>query len=539
VRGRIPGLVVDRLRTLGPGPLLALERGLVWARFLADVSGDMAAQAAWADFVARHPGSADDLAWYGGAYPAAYSPVAQQLMAVLGVRVAGVAAVVAGSAFLALLVRRSGVQRPWIVSAWGAFALWCNLAAGRVSSAVGLAFALGAVVMAVGGPARLGRVAGGAAASALATAASPLAGLFLEVAAAALILTGRRRTGWALAVPPVLIIGGAALSFPSYGVDPISGWTVVTTVACAAMVVLLVPADWRAARVAAAVYTLGAVVTFLVDTPIRGNVGPLALVFASVPFLAALCSPQPRRRGRTVALLLAYAASAYWVVAADLVGLPPPAPAPTGTAALTAELHRLHADQAPVEAVPMVNHWESWGLADTVELARGWNRQLDQQRDPLLYEGTLTPDRYHSWLRSGAVRYAVVAATQPDGAAQTEADLIHGGPPWLRLVWQTPGLQVYQVADAEPLAAPPARTEKADAAQVVPTSPTAGTIRLRVPWSRWPAVTGPAVTGPGAACLYRDGDWTALRAGSPGTYRVTAPYSWPPGTPCRSAPCGG
>jgi hypothetical protein len=531
----------DGARELWPGPVLALVLGLVWARFLADVRGDMAAQAAWTDFVARHPGSADDLAWYGGAYPAAYSLAAPQLMAVVGVRVAGVAAVVAGSVFLARLVRLGGVRRAWIASAWGAFALWCNLAAGRVSFAVGLAFALGAVALAVGGrpgrgrpvrgrPSR-GRVAGCAVASALATAASPLAGLFLEVAAAALILTGRRPPGWALAVPPALIVGAAALLFPAYGVDPISAWTVVATVACAVLVVLLAPADWRATRVAAAVYGVGAIATWALATPIGGNVGRLAMLFASLPFLTALDSPRPRSGRRTVALLLAFAATAYWLVAADLVGLPPTAPVPAGTAALITELRRLHADRARVEAVPMVNHWESWGLAGTVELARGWNRQLDLARDPLFYDGTLTPDRYHVWLRSWAVRYVVVsAATPPDSAARAEAELIHGSSPWLRPVWQSAGWRIYQVTDAEPLAAPPARTEKADAAQVVVTTPSAGTVRLRLPWSRWLSVTGP-----GEACVVRDGDWTALRVRRPGTYRLTAPYAWPPGTPCRSA----
>ncbi|RAG81921.1 MFS transporter [Streptacidiphilus pinicola] len=524
------GLAADGLRTLGPGPLLALALGLVWARFLADVSGDLAAQAAWTDFVARHPGSADDLAWYGGAYPAAYSLAAPQLMALLGVRVAGVASVVAGAAFLALLVRRSGVHRPWTVSTWGAFALWCDLAAGRVSFAVGLAVALGAVVLALGGPpVGRGRVVGCVFASALATAASPLAGLFLEVVAAALLLTGRRAGGWALAVPPVLVVAGAALLFPSYGVDPNSGWTVLVTVACAALLVLLAPAGWRTARVAAAVYALGAVATWVVDTPIGGNVGRLAMVLASVPFLAALCAPGPRRTLRSVALALAFAATAYWVVAADLVGLPPRAPVPAGAAALGDELRRLHADRARVEAVPMLNHWESWGLADAVQLARGWNRQLDAQRDPLFYEGTLTPDRYHAWLRRWAVRYVVLSATPPDVAALDEVALIRSAPPFLRPVWQSDSWQVYEVTDPTPLADPPARTQRADAAQVLLTVPIAGTIRLRVPWSRWLAAHGP-----GSACLRRDGDWTALRVGAPGTYRLTAPYAWPPGTPCRA-----
>ena len=39
---------------------------LLWFFTLANGGGDLAAQDAWAEFAGRHPGSAYNLAWYGG-----------------------------------------------------------------------------------------------------------------------------------------------------------------------------------------------------------------------------------------------------------------------------------------------------------------------------------------------------------------------------------------------------------------------------------------------------------------------------------------
>ena len=182
--------------------LLSLVLTAIWARYLAGVGGDLAAQWSWADFAAKFPGSAYDLAWYGGIHPASYSLLAPFLMAAVGVRAAGVVSVVISAVLLAHLLTRAGLRWPLPVALWGAFALWCDLAAGRVTFAIGLTFGLAAVVAA--GTHRTpgwGRVALATGLSFLAVCASPLAGLFVEVAAAALLLTGRRRAGVALGIP--------------------------------------------------------------------------------------------------------------------------------------------------------------------------------------------------------------------------------------------------------------------------------------------------------------------------------------------------
>ena len=507
--------------------LTALLLGLLWAGTLAKVTGDLAAQWAWADFAARHPGSAYDLGWYGGMYPASYSVVAPYLMAWFGVRTVAVAAGTASAALLALLLVRSRVRRPLPVALWGAFALSCDVAAGRVTFALGLMFGLAAVV--VGGTERNAgrrRTAGAAALALLATLASPVAGLFVEVAAAALLFTGRRGTGLALAVPPPLVILLTTLLFPFAGVDPITVPTVVFSGGCAVAVALLVPKDWRALRVGSAVYALGILLTWSFSTPIGSNVQRLALIFGGVAALAALLARPAVPRGRTLALLAAFAATAYWTVTANVIGMP--APSAGGQAAgLVSELRQLNADTGRLEAVPMVNHWESWGLLDSAELARGWNRQLDVQRNPLFYHGTLTADAYQVWLRTWAVRYVALPDATPDVAGRSEAALIHTRPSWLREVWHDPNWTLYRFTGAVPLADAPAVVDLADAAQVVLTVPAPGRLTVRVSWSPWLSVRGPA-----GACLSQDGGWIRLNAPGAGTYRIAAGYTWPRGTPC-------
>lgn len=42
---------------------------ILWFFLFANSGGDLAAQDAWAEFVGRYPGTAYNLAWYGGMHP--------------------------------------------------------------------------------------------------------------------------------------------------------------------------------------------------------------------------------------------------------------------------------------------------------------------------------------------------------------------------------------------------------------------------------------------------------------------------------------
>ncbi|WP_194915494.1 MFS transporter [Catenulispora rubra] len=538
--------------TVWAAALMSLVLAAIWARYLAGVGGDLAAQWSWADFAAKYPGSAYDLAWYGGIHPASYSLLAPFLMAAVGVRAAGVLSVVVSAVLLAHILTRAGLRWPLPVALWGTFALWCDLAAGRVTFAIGLMFGLAAIAAA--GNERTpgwGRIALAAGLSFLAVCASPVAGLFVEVAAAALLLTGRVRTGIALGVPGPAVVLLTSLLFPFGGVDPVGGSTIMVTAGCAVAAALLVPGGpdaapvWRVVRIGALLYAAGAGLTLLIDTPLGSNVERLALIFGSVVFLAALCArggvPWPRLPRpsltwlRTGALVVAFAIAGYWTVSSDIVGIPMPSSKAQG-AGLVAELQSLHVEAtgARVEAVPMQNHWESWGLTGAAELARGWNRQADVQRNPLFYDGTLTGPAYYDWLQKWAVGYVAVPALPAadlDYSARAEAVLIATHPAWLRQVWQDSSWRLLKFTDAVALASPPATIVATDPAHVVldvPQTPQATvTATVRVQWSPWLRVDGPA-----GACLVRDGDWTQLQVSAPGRYTIDSDYSLPRGSGC-------
>ena len=545
--GRTPAAVLRGGAPIWAAALLALVLTAIWAHYLAGVGGDLAAQWSWADFAAKFPGSSYDLAWYGGIHPASYSLLAPFLMAAVGVRAAGVLSVVISAVLLAYILTRAGLRWPLPVALWGAFALWCDLAAGRVTFAIGLTFGLAAVAAA--GTDRTpgwGRVALAAVLSFLAVCASPLAGLFVEVAAAALLLTGRLRAGVALGIPgPAVVLLTNAL-FPFGGVDPVGGSTIVATGGCALAAAVLVPSGpaaapvWRVVRVGALLYAAGAGLTLLIDTPLGSNVERLGMIFGSVVFLAALCArgdlPWLRFRLpglRTTVLLVAFVIAGYWTITSDIVGIPMPSSRAQG-AGLVAELRslRVEATGLRVEAVPMLNHWESWGLLGVAELARGWNRQADVQRNPLFYDGALTDARYHDWLQKWAVGYVAVpllTADDLDYSARAESMVIAGHPAWLQQVWQDSSWRLLKFTDAVALASPPATVVATDAAHIVLNVPTAADpVTVRVQWSPWLRVDGAA-----GACLARDGDWTLLEVRKPGRYTIDSDYELPRGSYCR------
>ena len=102
---------------------------------------------------------------------------------------------------------------------------------GRVTFGLGLLFGLAALVAVFAWPAdapRSPRAPPGCASrsivllTALTTAASAVAGLFLGLVAAALWLTGDRRLAYAVGLPPVVVVAVSAWLFPLSGVQPMA-----------------------------------------------------------------------------------------------------------------------------------------------------------------------------------------------------------------------------------------------------------------------------------------------------------------------------
>ena len=515
----------------GPVPAAVLLAGClqsVWALFLATDGGDMAAQYAWAQFARAHPGSAYDLAWYGGMHPASYSVLTPYLMAVLGVRTAGVVTGTLCALVLARLVVRSGVRRPLLTALCGAAGVACNTASGRITFGIGLMFAVAAVaaVYETRGTPRARALAAGLL-GVLAVLASPVDGLFLLVAVPGLFVTGRRPAAYAFVAAPLLVVGATTVLFPFYGVQPISAGQVALVLVTAVPVALLSPRSWRVVRLGAWAYTLGTLLTAVIPSPIGSNVERLSLLFAATVLLPAATAARGRR---AAALWLAFAVALSWQSVqpvADLLASAPAAGSTQDAKPLVAELDRLGAGSGRVEVVDAASHVGAAALAPYFELARGWNRQEDVQRNPLFYQGGLTPAEYRAWLLKWAVGYVVVPDAPLDYASVAEDGVVDSGQPWLRPVWKDAHWQVYRVTDPAPLAPAPASVLDAGAAALTVKVPTAGSTMLRVVWSPWLQVLGA-----GQGCLTPDGQWTRLTAEAPGTYVIGARYTLPSRSPC-------
>jgi hypothetical protein len=515
--------------------LLAAALQSLWAALLATNGGDMAAQYAWAQFAAAHPGSAYDLAWYGGMHPVSYSVLAPYLMAWLGVRTSAVLAGTLSAAVLARLLMRSGLARPLLPALCAAAALAGNVASGRITFAIGALFGLAAVlaVLETRGAVPV-RIAAAGLLAMLATTASPVDGLFLLAVAPALFLTGHRWGGFALAAGPPLVVATTTLLFPFYGVQPYGLGAAGMVLVTALPVALLVSGVWRTVRIGAWTYLLGNLLALLIPSPIGSNVERMALLFAGAVLLAAAMSSRGRR---AVALWLAFAVAFSWQSLQPVLDLRVALAAKGWTQyaqPLAAELNRLGADRGRVEVVGAASHVEASSLAPAVELARGWNRQVDTTRNPLFYRDTLTPAAYHAWLRDWAVGYVVLPMATPDFASETEGDIVADGQPWLRPVWSDPHWSVYRVTDAVPLVSAPADVLNAGEAGLTLRVPEAGTTLVRVVWSPWLDVVDGTDSGEDGGCLAPDGGWTRLTTTAAGTFRIGSGYALPRGSACRT-----
>ncbi|MEU1023764.1 hypothetical protein ABZ366_17060, partial [Streptomyces sp. NPDC005904] len=158
-----------RVPLLATAPTLPLYA--VWAAFLATGGGDLAAQQAWARFAAEHGASAYSLFWYGGMHTANYSLISPYLMAAVGVRTVTVLSGIAGAWLVAALIERTGVRSPLWPAVLASLGVWCNVASGRTTFALGTAFAFAACLALV----RERRAVLAAACAALATMGSPVA----------------------------------------------------------------------------------------------------------------------------------------------------------------------------------------------------------------------------------------------------------------------------------------------------------------------------------------------------------------------------
>ncbi|MFG3587956.1 MFS transporter [Streptomyces sp. NPDC047990] len=542
---------------------------LAWFFSFANSGGDLAAQDAWAEFVGRHPDSAYNLAWYGGMHPVSYSVVSPYLMSVLGVRTTMmIAGTLSAGLLTMILIRSRAVREPLWPALAGVFALLCNAASGRVTYGLGMVFALAAAAVVFCWPyrwrhKRWAKALCAAPLAALATAASPVAGLFVGLVAAALFLQKRRPGAYALGIAPTLVVAASAWLFPFSGTQPMSLGSASLPLVYSVLVFALVPKEWKTVRITSAVYGLGVLLVWLINSQIGSNITRLAMLFAGVVLLAALPFTVPKTR-KWYVTVVAIAGFTGWIgfkSVDDIVHTTPAASWARELAPLVNQLQVVGAEKGRVEVVPARSHREASALAPYVNLARGWNRQADMERNPLFYDDTLNSANYHDWLQRWAVHYVVLPKGEPDGnGGERERQLVQRGMPYLRQIWGDANWQLFAVTDPTQLADPPAVVDRAEQGELTIEVKKAGRVLIRVPYSPWLGLVdadGKSVKPPQETekskhradgtpktydnlngCLMEtqenaSGDkWTELLAPGPGTYRLAAPYQLPRGTPC-------
>jgi hypothetical protein len=522
-------------RVLAPATALAVL--LAVAYLLLPLMGtDLSAQVARADFFAAHGTTPVDFRWYGGSQQFGYSLVSPAVMALLGVRPTGALALVAAAALFALLLARSAVPRPVLGGLVGAACIAGNLVSGRVTYALGVAFGLSALVLLTYRGTRWSRWAAGVAAL-LASATSPVAGLFLGLIGVALIVAGllpggldRQRVwdGVVLGVGAGLPMLVTTVLFGEGGWMNTGRTDTLHAVVASLAVAALVPR--RVVRIVALLSALGVLAAALVHTPVGLNATRLAVMFTLPVLAAAAALPVPvpswaRTRVAGGLALVALLLIGYWWQPPWLVNDFRDRGNPTSERAyFTPLLDQLHARDATgrVEIPPTRDYWESAYL-DGYPLARGWLRQVDIARNPLFFSaipgdgGTgvpLTPQGYTSWLHGNAVQYVAVPDAPLSWVGRPEAQLVTSGAvDGLTLVWTGAHWRLYAVADPTPIVAAPAELVSQDPASLTLRAPSAGDYEVRVRYSRWLTVTGGATLAP-------QGDWTRLRVPAAGRYTI-------------------
>jgi hypothetical protein len=497
------------------GVILASIAYLVWA----PATADMAAHTYRAWLFAHEGMTVWNAQWYGGHHVLGYSLLFAPLAVWPGPDWVGVLSSVVSVALFAPLARAAAPDRPaaaagatWLFAA-GMFA---NVVIGRMPFALGIALAVAAWACAE----RRGRgwYAAAAACSLGSVLASPVAGVFLVLPALArLAASGQRELARTVVLSVPVLAGGAALVvlFPEGGSDRFVAsafWPML--IVSAAGIALIAPAR-RAWLTAGLLYLALLVAAFAIPSPFGQNALRLPVLLGPAALLLA-----PRRGAPAAATVVIVGALVYlaWLPAVRAVA---EAHGDPSTQASFYDAPRAFLEHAakPGERVEVAfthNHWEAAYLATVVQLARGWERQLDEKANPLFYDGrTLTPALYHRWLRRNAVRWVALPDAPLDYSARAEAKLIERGVPYLRLADSAPGWKIYEVRGTDPPASDGARVTAANpnGFDVV----TSRTTVVRQRYTRYWRARG--------ACVTRGPDgWTKVEPTGAGQVQVRAKF---------------
>jgi hypothetical protein len=255
-----------------------------------------------------------------------------------------------------------------------------------------------------------------------------------------------------------------------------------------------------------------------VPSQLGGNVNRLGTIVGA-PLVA--CLLWERRR---LALLFALPYMIWWPIHSVIRDLPEAGGAITEASyyrPLVDQLARTVHEPVRLEIPPTRDHWESVYVGRRFELARGWERQLDQKYASLFYGTAITPDNYRRWLARNAVSYVAVYEGAADFAGRSEADfLIKSPPPYLRAVWRNRNWTLYAVEHAVPLLSGPGRLASTTPDSFAFDARRPGRFVMRLHFSPYWALTS------GSGCVRSaGGNWTAVTARAAGRVEVAMRFS--------------
>lgn len=463
--------------------------------------------------------------WYSGHYTLGYSVVYPPMASWFGPIAVGIASgVVASAALSALLWQRFGTPGA-IASCWFAVGTAVNLAVGRLPFALGLAFGLVALVAY-----QRRAVAAAVAAAALTSLASPVAGAFLAVGLGGVLVDawlqrrsgGRPHTalGAAMFVVTVTPVAVASALFPDPGVFPFRWAAFAGVMAAFIGLVVILPPSERVLRLSAGLGALASIPLFVLANPLGGNMSRMVVFFAA-PVLAA---PMWARRRSIV--VVAGVPLALWLVlpgvaAAEHLG--DPAAEETYYDAVTEFVTQAGGAPGRVEVPFTDGHWEVTYIAADVPIARGWERQIDMDRNAVLYDDELSSETYRRWIDEHAVRWIALPDIEIDEGGLAESALLERGLAWLRPALTTEHWRIWEVLDPAPIVQAPGRLVSESPDEIVIAVERPGSVLVRTRYMPyWSA------EGDGACVVRTDDDLVEIVVTTPGIVHLRPEFSLDP-----------
>ncbi len=339
-----------------------------------------------------------------------------------------------------------------------------------------------------------------------------------------------RRWGALLVAAPLGTIALIQFWFPGSGMFPFPWWLFVPSVVLAAACAAVLPPRERIVRVGLVLYVVACVGAFLVPSAMGANATRISTLVLGPIVVAS----DVRRRRATWLLLPAVLAWQCQAPIHDVLALRDDPSTSLSFYRPVRDFLRTQAGPFRVEVPMTQNKWESAYVAAEFPIARGWERQLDRERNGLFYRPHLDPAAYEAWLRDNGVRYVAVPDLPIgdfDDAAINEVALIRSsGVPALHQVWAGGRWHVYVVAGAPTLVDGPGRMVRLTASTFTVVADRAAPLLVRVRWSDQLTVDG---TTP--ACVEPSPDgWTIVRPERPGPVSLSAELSLDHDSRCRS-----